>query len=307
MPEFDASHGYSQADLLKVPIPTPPADFANFWQNTYAEAMQAPLNITRRRIVSPNPLYNLWEVEWDSWEGLRVGGWISVPVDGQFERGVVVGHGYGGRSEPQITIDGSPAAIISPCARGFHRSAHPGIPDNGHEHVLHGIESRENYVHRGCVVDYWTAASVLLELYPETSQQLDYYGGSFGGGLGALMLPWDARFGRAFLDVPSFGNYPLRVHLACMGSGQSVSELFLTQPEIMEVLAYYDAASAAQFIRIPTYVAAALSDPAVPPAGQFAVYNALPGEKELFVRQTGHPDVPEDSKKLSRLLNAWFS
>lgn len=307
MPEFDATHGYDQTRLLTVPVPTPPADFAAFWQSTYASVIGLPLNITRRRIASPNPRFQLWEVEWDSLGGLRVGGWLSFPLDGQFERGVVVGHGYGGRNEPHFGAEGPPAAVIAPCARGFHRSAHPTIPDNAAEHVVHRIESRETYVHRGCVADYWTAASVLLELFPLTAKRLDYYGGSFGGGIGALMLPWDERFHRAYLDVPSFGNYPLRVHLTCTGSGDAVSQRFRKDPKIMDVLAYYDAASATQFIEIPVFVAAALSDPSVPPAGQFAVYNALKCQKELFVRKTGHPDLPEDNRQISECLSRWFA
>lgn len=306
MPEFDPTHGYSPTQLLSVPIPTPPADFAAFWQSTYASIIREPLNITRRRVASPTPRFELWEVEWDSLGGVRIGGWLSIPVDGKFERGTVVGHGYGGRSEPHFRVEGPPGAVISPCARGFDRSAHAGIPDKSAEHVVHGIESRETYLHRGCVADYWTAASVLLELYPQCANRLDYYGASFGGGMGALLLPWDHRFQRAYLDVPSFGNYPLRVHLPCSGSGDAVSRRFRKDPKIMDVLAYYDAASAAQFIDIPVFVAAALSDPFVPPAGQFAVYNALKCRKELFVRQTGHPDLPEDNQQISVLLSTWF-
>jgi cephalosporin-C deacetylase len=49
---------------------------------------------------------------------------------------------------------------------------------------------------------------------------------------------------------------------------------------------------AARFTSIPVHVAAALFDPAVAPPGQFAVYNALPGEKQLFVLDAGHFDYP---------------
>ena len=64
------------------------------------------------------------------------------------------------------------------------------------------------------------------------------------------------------------------------------------QPEITEVLRYFDASVAARHLRIPTLVAAAQFDPAVPPPGQFAVFNALPGPKELVVMEAGHFDWP---------------
>ena len=85
--------------------------------------------------------------------------------------------------------------------------------------------SRETYIHRGCVADYWGAASALIEVVPEAAGQLYYSGGIFGDGIGALMLPWDDRFAKAFLDVPSFGNHPLRLLAPCVGSGKSMRHI----------------------------------------------------------------------------------
>jgi cephalosporin-C deacetylase len=146
-------------------------------------------------------------------------------------------------------------------------------------------------------------------LYPEIAGALHYAGASFGGGIGALALPWDRRFLRAYLDVPSFGNHPLRVQLPCTGSGESVRRHYRTHPEALEVLAYFDAATAARHLRIPVFVAAALSDPAVPPPGQFAVYNALAGERELFVRKAAHceyPEAEEEDREIAQRLAVFF-
>jgi cephalosporin-C deacetylase len=303
----DPTDGYNLERLLTVPAPPAPPGFAPFWQSTYQEALSIPLRIASRQVESPSPAVQVFEVEFDSLGGLRIGGWITLPAAGRFARGVVVGHGYGGRTEPSLGLPGPPAAAIFPCARGFHRSSHPDIPEEAAPHVLHGIGSRETYVHRGCVADLWSAASILLELFPEVGERLHYHGGSFGGGIGALALPWDPRFHRAFLDVPSFGNHPLRVQIPCTGSGEAVRRHHLQHPEVLEVLAYFDSATAARHLRIPVFVAAALSDPAVPPPGQFAVYNALPGPRELFIRTTGHPDHPAENAELSRRLSTWFS
>jgi cephalosporin-C deacetylase len=250
-------------------------------------------------------------VEYDSLGNVRIGAWMLIPRGVKVQRGIVFGHGYGGRDAPERDwFAGPPAAGIFPCARGFNRSAHPDLPNNAAEHVLFGIESRETYSHRGCVVDYWLAASALVELAPETARCLDYMGGSFGGGIGALMLPWDHRFRRAMLDVPSFGNHPLRITLECNGSGEAVRRRFQVDPGILNVLQYFDAATAAQFIHVPTFVGAAVFDPAVPPPGQFAVYNSIQAPKKIFVRQAAHFEWPgrmvEDQRLLSE-LHAWFT
>lgn len=307
MDNFDSTYGYTLEQLLKVGFPAGPADFAEFWRATYDEVMSIPLRLEKRKIKSPRKDREIWEVEYDSLHGVRIGGWIIAPADGEFERGVVEGHGYGGRGEPGLDSPGPASVVIQPCARGFHRSAHPDIPDTGGKHVLYGIESRETYSHRGSVADYWQAGSALLQLYPQVAGCLDYAGGSFGGGIGAMLVPWDKRLRRAYLDVPSFGNHPLRVTLPCTGSGESVRLLYKKQPEIMKVLQYFDAATAASYTEIPVYVSAALSDPAVPPPGQFAVYNALKGPKELLVRETGHPNTEADDKAVWEGLEEWFA
>jgi cephalosporin-C deacetylase len=308
---FDPRYGYNLQQLLAVGVPQTPVDFVPFWTDTYKRARQIPLNIAMREVASENPAFRLHEVEYDSWDGLRIGGWIMTPADGIVESATVIGHGYGGRDGPSYDAPLSRAAVIFPCARGMNRSAHPEFPSDAQQHVLHGIESRERYSHLGCVVDYWLAASVILGLYPQAAERLDYQGGSFGGGIGALLLPWDNRFRRACLDIPSFGNHPLRMTLPCVGSGQAAQQIFHGgHPEILDVLKYFDAAIAAQFIRIPVFAALAMFDPCVPPPGQFAIYNALPGEKELFLRQAAHFDLAgneHDDAAIHARLRRWFA
>lgn len=307
---FDPTYGYTLDTLLEVESPPPPSDFGEFWGNSYQQACEIPLRLSKREIPSPDSGFRLFELEYDSLDRVRIGGWLVVPSQRKPVRGVVIGHGYGGREAPEFGLPFPDAALLFPCARGFHRSAHQQIPATADQHVLHGIESRDTYVHRGCVADYWLAASALLELHPELASNLVYYGASFAGGIGALALPWDRRISCAFLDAPSFGNHPLRVTLDCVGSGRSVREYYLNNhPEVLEVLRYYDAGTAARFIDIPVFIAAALFDPAVPPPGQFSVYNAIPGKKKLYPRQAAHVDddfVAEETRAIHRELSTWL-
>ena len=77
----------------------------------------------------------------------------------------------------------------------------------------------------------------------------------------------------------------------------------------LPVLQYFDAATAAAHMRIPVMVAAALFDPAVPPPGQFAVFNCLAGEKKLFVRQAAHVEwegAELENREVRRLASKWF-
>ena len=163
--DFDPEYGYTLEDLLKVGAPEAPHDYVEFWENAYAKAMEIPLNLDVGPAVSPAENVDVFQVYYNSYGKERIGAWITVPKEfDRLECGVVVGHGYGGREAPMFDVPGKNAVCIFPCARGFHLSASLNYPGMAAAHVLTGIESRETYSHLGSVIDYWLAASALLEL-----------------------------------------------------------------------------------------------------------------------------------------------
>lgn len=311
---FDPTGGFSPEQLLRLrPEIDEPSDFVAFWQATFAEAMAVPLDWSVKTSAHPgNADHEVLDVEFAGLLGNRIGGWITRPRSQPVTRGLLIGHGYGGRDTPDLAPPASCAATIQPVCTGLPtRSLHAGIPSQGGEHVLHGIDRRETYVHRHSVMDLWRAISVLHEAVPEARPRTDYLGGSFGGGIGALALPWDDRIRSGYLCVPSFGNHPLRLTLPCSGSGESVRLLAQKRPEIRSVLAYFDAALAARHTHKPVIVAAAAFDPAVPPAGQYSVYNSLAGPKELYPLAAGHfdgyPGQSREDLELQAALRRFFS
>jgi len=305
---FDPTYGMDLDALLQVSAPGErPSDFAEFWTERYREARDtAVAPKLGRKTGTTRGGTAFYEVEFSSVGGVRLGGWLALPEDGRIERGFVIGHGYGGRDAPDSLLPAPRAAAIFPASRGLPaKGLIPGIPSEAAGHVLHGIESRSGYVIGGCVADLWCAATALTDLVPATARRLDYSGTSFGGGIGALALPWDERFGAAQLIVPTFGNHPLRVTLECTGSGAAVRERFMSDPAVLDVLAYFDAATAARFLRIPVHAVPALFDPAVPPPGQFAIVNSLAGPVDALVTTAGHfPDFPGYMREMASLVRA---
>ncbi|MFF8567465.1 acetylxylan esterase [Streptomyces albidoflavus] len=304
---------------MRVGVPAAPGGFAEFWRGRYEEALRVDTAPEVGAVEEVRDGVRVCRVSFSSVGGVRLGGWLALPVDGPAEHGFVVGHGYGGRDAPgpDLPLPLPRSAALLPCVRGMgERSRLPGVPSVADAHVLHGISSRDTYVIGECVADLWCAASALLELVPELAHRpsgprLGYLGESFGGGLGALALPWDDRFAAARLTVPTFGNHPLRLTLPCAGSGESVRRHHREHPQVVDVLRYFDAATAATLVRVPTLVAAALFDPAVPPPGQFAVHNALPEEvRALHVLSAGHfnhPGADEEAAGLARAEREFFT
>ena len=285
---FDPTCDYTLDQLLTIKPPDAPADFEPFWQATYAAARNVPLRIEVAGDTSREEGFIVRLVRFDGLGGVRLGGWLVEPADGVIDRYIVTGHGYYNRPIEDIHFQPRAANLFFSC-RGLGISRSAGISDQTMFHVLHGIEDKASYVHRGCVADTWSAASALLELFPAAAGRLEYCGESFGGGIGAMALAWDRRFNFADLRVPSFGHHPIRLRCQCNGAGEAVRRKLHRAPELYDrTLRYFDAAVHAMRITIPIAFACATFDPAVPPPGQFAVYNAVPGDKVVTVWRTGH-------------------
>lgn len=292
---FDPSYGYTLERLLEIPPPEEPEDFAEFWRDRYRRALELRPEPRLSRREAGHPDFVIHDLAYRSTGGHTIGGWLLTPRHGPVRRGVVVGHGYGGRDGPDFDLPVRDSAFLFPCFRGLSRSRCDGVSDNPAWHVLHDIDKHDRYILGGCVEDLWLAVSVLTELFPETAGHIGYMGISFGGGIGALAFPFDERIRLAHLNVPTFGHAPLRLSLPTLGSGEAVRDFERRHGHVLDTLRYYDAASAARHSRIPAHVAAALFDPVVAPPGQFAVYNALPEPKRLFVLDAGHFDYPRQA------------
>lgn len=306
---FDPAYGYDLAHLLSIAPPAPPEDFAHFWRRRYHAAMALdplPSLDATGQVIGCHRVHLL---RYRSTDGVEIGGWLLTPLDGVPVRGVLIGHGYGGRDAPDTLAGLDDAVLLFPCFRGMGLSPVAGLSAQPFLHVLHGIQDRNRYVLGGCVDDLWLGVSALMALFPAVAGDIAVMGISFAGGIGALAAPWDARIGRLFIQVPSFGHQSLRLRLPCIGSGEAVRAYQRHHGfNVMETLAYYDAASAARYLAIPTLVAAALFDPAVPPPGQFAIYNAIPEHwRRLFLLEAGHFDYPGKDAREQALQAAAFS
>lgn len=298
---FDPGYGYNLERLLAIEPPEAPKNFSQFWQNRYQKALSLRPGFTLGQCGSYAG-FTIFDIEYQSTNGFTIGGWLLEPENQGVKQCIIVGHGYGGRSQPDYHFDIPETAYLFPCFRGLSRSRCHSISDQPNEHVIHDIENPDSYILGGCVDDLWLGISVMLELYPQAAEHINYMGISFGGGIGALALPWDKRICRAHLNVPTFGYQTLRLALPTIGSGAAVTDYFQSHPGILDTLAYYDSAMAARFASKPVHVAAALFDPMVAPPGQFAVYNAWAGPKTLFVLEAGHFEYPRQQEQEQLLL-----
>jgi cephalosporin-C deacetylase len=302
--KFDPTYGYSLKQLLAVKTPKEPLDFDCFWQKRYQKALTVDPQ-PQKMIINENSMgWRVFDITYTSTDSFPIRGWLLLPASGVIKRGLIFGHGYGGRNGPDYHLPFKDAALLFPCFRGLALSAQPGISSEPCWHVLHNIDQRDRYILGGCVEDVWLAVSALLSLFPHLAGHLGYLGISFGGGIGALALAWERRISKGHFHSPTFGHQPLRLRLASNGSAHSVQQYYRThKKQALKVLRYYDAALAAKRITMPIHCACAKFDPCVAPPGQFAIYNALPWEKQLFILEAGHHSYLNQAEQELELLN----
>ena len=300
---FDPTYGYSLNQLLAITTPKETKDFDSFWQSRYQKALSLTPKPHIKLIHNNKFGWRVFILSFSSTDNVIIHAWLLVPTSGLIKRGFVVGHGYGGRDEPDYHLPFKESALLFPCFRGLALSTQPPFSSEPYWHVLHNIHQKETYILAGCVEDLWLSVSVMLILFPQTAGHLGYLGISFGGGIGALALACESRISKAHFNVPSFGHQPLRIKLPSNGSAHSVQQFYCQHKKMtLKTLRYYDAAIAARRIKQPIHCALAMFDPCVAPPGQFAIYNAISGEKQLFMLEAGHHSYPNQAQQETELL-----
>ena len=182
-----------------------------------------------------------------------------------------------------------------PCVRGLGLSQCKDIPWQIAEHAGYGFDDPAHYVIVGGVRDLWIALTIMIDMFPDTADNIVCRGSSLGGAMGAMCIPWDERIHYGDLNVPTLGGK------TALNNPGTVSKSGLTRHRKafeseagMRVLDMCNASSAAQFIRVPTLVTPALSDEMVPPPGQFAVANSIPEKYRIMrIREVGHGKASE--------------
>jgi cephalosporin-C deacetylase len=309
--DFDPTHGLGLDQLRAITPPPAPPGFDDFWRARHARALAVDPRPRLSESGSSHPDWHVRDITYLSTDDFPIGGWLLLPRAGRVRRGLVVGHGYGGRDQPDFDIPVEHTAVLFPCFRGLSRSRRPPISSDPGWHVLHDIHRPERYILGGCVEDLWVAVSVLTRLHPEIEGRVGYSGISFGGGIGAIAIAFDTRIDRGHLAVPTFGNMPIWLTLPTVGSGRSVQNHQKTHGDLSRTLSLFDAATAATRIDRPMLVAVARFDPAVAPPCQFSVANALPASKhhETVILDAGHFDYPgreEQHALLSARIGRFF-
>ena len=296
---FDPTYGFTEGQLLRIKTDDPrPDDFADFWRNLYRKAVSFPPSYhVEDELWSPNPRSKIYRVRFRTFDGFSIGMWVVRPEHSS--GGLLVGQGYCHMVTPPAG-ECEDMTVALPNIRGLGLSQCGKIPWEISKHCIYGIDDKEKFVITGAVIDLWTALSVAADMFPDTKENWNYSGGSLGGGLGAIGMPWDARVKSAELNIPTLaGPYQFQFQLLASPDDPAAirARCAFADPKAMESIYYCNAVTAASYFNIPVLMTPARFDPSNPPPAQFAIANAIPKDKLILrIRDTGH-FTPTDNDK----------
>lgn len=270
------------ADQFQTSVVRPP-DFDAFWGETLAAAAAGPLHPSMERVpLRSTPEVDVYEIGYDSLDGLRIAGWYCVPNPTYIPPpypGLMIVPGY--ISEPTLPKSWAKLgyAAVGVAPRGklrSHRHFNPGYPGL----LTRDISDPQTYGYRGFYVDTVRALDFLLTRTEVDPDRIGVHGSSQGGALTivtAALRPDAIACGAAgapylcgFMDAASLTHsYPY----------EEINEYLrvfpAAEPQVRAAVAYYDGINFAPRIRCPMLVYLGLGDDVCPPETGYAVARAM--------------------------------
>jgi cephalosporin-C deacetylase len=274
-----------------------PDDFDDFWEATLTQVAKVPLRPSFEYVAERSTdEVAVYDVHYDSWEGVRISGWYAVPrqeyLPGPYPALMLL-PGY--ISEPTIPRNwakrGYAAFAVAP--RGKLRSNqrfNPGYPGL----LVHDIVDPNTYGYRGFYVDAVRAVETVLTRPEVDADRVGLHGSSQGGALTittAALLPDTVACGAA--GAPYLCGFMDSARLTHSYPYEEINEYLRVHPDheqrIAESVGYYDGINFAPNIRAPMLVYIGLEDDVCPSETGFAVHDAMKCEKELLTyERCGH-------------------
>jgi cephalosporin-C deacetylase len=263
-----------------------PADFDAFWADIMAAADAIPLNPSLQPVAERSTeRVEVFEIGYDSLDGVRVAGWYCTPRRPPPFPGLVLVPGY--IAEPTLPKSWAKRgyAAVGVAPRGklrSNRQFNPGYPGL----LTHNILDRNTYSYRGFYVDAARAVDFLMTRPEVDRERVGVHGSSQGGALtittaalrrdvivcGAAGAPYLC----GFLDSAALTHsYPY----------EELNEYLRLYPDraaaIRETLNYFDILNFAPLVQCQMQLNVGLRDDVCPPETGFALYDALTCPKVL--------------------------
>lgn len=288
------------ADLEKYRPERPePADFAQFWADTLAEARSVPAELTARPVDTGLTTVTVDDVTFPGYAGQPVKGWLIRPRHISTPLPAIVSYvGYGGgRGLPHDHLLWASAgyAHLVMDTRGQGAGWSTGdtpdeAPATGPAHpgsTTRGILDPATYYYRRLYTDAVRAVDAIATHRAVDPTRILAAGGSQGGGTALAVAGLTPALAGVLADVPFLQHirrateitdaYPYKeIANFCAAHRDKIDTVFAT-------LSYFDGLNFAARATVPALYSVALMDDTCPPDTVYASYNHYLGPKQISV------------------------
>jgi cephalosporin-C deacetylase len=164
--------------------------------------------------------------------------------------------------------------------------------DQDPSYIARGLEAPETYPFRQIVMNGLRAFDLLMQREEVDPQRIAVSGASQGGGLALILAALRPEIAAVTADVPMLCDFRTSIRQAGWPYNEIARYLQnnpASENQVWRTLSYYDVLNFAPRIKTPTLMSLGLKDTICLPETIFAVYNYLPGEKEIKVYpEAGH-------------------
>ena len=284
---------YDELSQYRPPL-TKREDFDMFWVETLEASGKVLLNPSVTPYNYPGLWAQVYDIEYDGFDGTRIHGWFIVPA---FPEKIqypclIHYHGFAGnRGIPSdymhwVSLGMTVLAVDvrGQCGNTGNRAVYSSGSMQGV--VCNGILDRYEYYFRAVYMDSVRALDFACQQPQVEDTRIVIEGGSQGGALAMAVCSLDHRPWLALADVPSNSDLERRVE-GSHGSFSVVTDYLKVFPQhtekTLETLSYFDTMNMADKIKCGVLASVGLKDAVCPAKMYFATYNRITSPKEIRV------------------------
>ncbi len=279
-----------------------PTDFEEFWAEVRNELDQKkPEFVVKPAPKFSNHLYNMYEVEMTSYDGLRLIGWYRVPRKQGKHKAILQLPPLGGKFQRVYTLSenetyGIPSdfAVLSLNIRN-HGESEGHQFKNFTELIAYQSINKEKYFYRGAIADAWRGLDFLAQRPEIDKNKIITEGASQGGGLALWIAALDERVSLSCPDVMFLADWE-QLWTTTSWVKFEINQYIkqnknATEWQIRQNLRYFDLKNIAHQIKIPVLMSAGLQDWTCPAQTIMSVYQKINyREKEFILYPNGKHD-----------------
>lgn len=295
-------------DIHKIRSVHPkPIDFKQFWSAAKAQLAQvAPRFKVTEKPEMAQPDYNVYQIEMKSLGNVTVRGWLTMPKDKLPQEKLPVYFvlpGYGAELAP---IPGVPHfASIALNVRGLGNSRDEIAPAHD-DFITYNIEDRNKYIMRGVIMDCERMIDFIVSNKDLDAKAICVTGGSMGAYLSYALAGLDPRVTLVLADNPTFSDWRWEVgynSFPITNIERYAKTHHLPLERVLKTLDYFDLKNFMPTVKAKSIMAIGLLDNFAPPNTEMVAYNALPGDKQMFIYSNlGH----EIDQSLGNFKGKWL-